>query len=109
MTSRRRQTMTAKLFEPWPAWVDRPVGVVLRIVGALSALAFGGLLVVLGNFGASYKQTSAIWDAQAIALVVAGVVIALAGLVWAFKPSRLTMGVAVAVVAVALLNPFSGM
>jgi hypothetical protein len=77
--------------------------VALRIVGALSALGFGALLVVLGNFSATFKQTPPVWDAQAVSLVVAGVVVALAVLAWAVWPGRLSVVVAVGAVAGTLL------
>ncbi len=101
--------MTEKLFEPWPAWVARRVGVSVRVVGGLVMLAFGGFLVSAGNFAATYKRTPPVWEAEAIALVVAGLAVALAGLVWAMLPSRFSLFLAVGVVAATLLSPWNAL
>lgn len=88
--------MNEKLFEAWPPWVERPLGIVFRIAGALGSLAFGGLLVFFGYFGASFKKTPAVWGTEEILMVVAGVMVATAGVAWAIRPSRFTMGAALA-------------
>ena len=54
------------LLEPWPPWVERPIGIVLRIAGALGDLLFGGLLVFFGYFGAIFKQTPPVWGTAEI-------------------------------------------
>lgn len=95
--------LSDKLFDTWPEWMQRPFGVIVRIAGALGALTFGGFLAFWGYFGATFKQTPPVWDVQDIALVVAGVVVALSGLSWAIRPSRLTMAVAVGAVFATLV------
>lgn len=82
--------MTETLFEPWPLWVERPLGIILRIVGGLGALAFGGVLVFFGYFGANFKQSPAVWGTEEIILVVAGAAMAIAGIAWAIRPCRFT-------------------
>lgn len=82
--------MTEQLFEPWPPWTHRPLGIVLRIAGALGSVALGGLLVFFGYFGATFKQTPPVWGTEEIVLVVAGVAMAVAGVAWAIRPCRFT-------------------
>lgn len=80
------------------------MGVFIRVVGALGSLVFGGLLVFFGYFGASFKQTPAVWGMEEIILVAAGVVVATAGLAFSIRPCRFTFYGAVGSVAAVLLT-----
>ena len=95
--------MTETLFEPWPPWTHRPFGIVFRIAGALGSLAFGALLVFFGYFGASFKKTPPVWGTEEILMVVAGAVVGIAGLAWAVRPCRFTLGAAIAAVTGVLI------
>lgn len=94
--------MTETLFEPWPPWVQRPVGILLRIAGALGAVAFGAVLVFVGYFGASYKKTPAVWGTEEITFAVAGVAMAIAGVAWAVRPCRFTFFGAIGILGAGL-------
>lgn len=87
-------TVTSNWTETWPRWSDKPSGIIVRIVGALSGLTLGGILVFLAYFGATFKKTVPDWNAENLAILGAGVTVAVAWAGWALRPSRLTLAIA---------------
>ena len=83
--------MDSKLLETWPRWAGKPSGIIVRIVGALSGLTAGGLLVFLAYFAATFKRNPPLWNAENLAILGSGVIVAVAWAGWALRPSRLTL------------------
>lgn len=91
------------LLQPWPGWVNKPVGVIFRIIGGLTGLTYGGLLAFWGYFGATFKKTPPQWKAEYVAMVAVGALVALGGMVWGVRPSKLTMWLAIGAVVASLV------
>jgi hypothetical protein len=68
---------------------------------ALIGLTVAAFMVFVGLFGATFKETPAEWDLEAIGAVVVGGVAGVSALAMAIRPSRLTIGSVFAVVLVA--------
>lgn len=71
-------------------WARRPIGLVLRAVLAIAGTAAGLILVAIGNFGATYKNDTPVWDFEATAFVVLGVFMIAGVILAAIRPNRRT-------------------
>lgn len=79
-------------------------GVVLRILYALGGSALGLALVWLGWFGASFENSSPVWDGEATTLLILGAAVIVATVYASIKPTvrnATVSGLVIALVPVA--------
>lgn len=81
--------------DTWPAWSRRWFGIALRVfAGVLGTLA-GVVLIVLANFGATFKKSQPEWDAESLAILFLGLATIAVAVAVTIRPSRLTVTLAV--------------
>lgn len=87
--------------ELWPAWSNRWYGWVGRVfIGSVGG-GLGLLLVVLADFGATYKKDVPEWGLEEVTFLVFGLAIVSASIWVLFRPARASIALlAVAVVGV---------
>lgn len=84
--------------ESWPGWSRRWYGAVARVVlGAVGVVAAAGL-VLLAQFGATFKRTVPEWDAEAVTFLILGLILGAASVWAAWRPSRASLSAFVTVV-----------
>lgn len=79
--------------EPWPGWAPKWYGIALRAVLGLLGTLVGLGLVVLANFGATYKKSPPEWNGENVTVLLLGTATIVVGLAVATKPSRLSVAV----------------
>lgn len=89
---------------PWPSWSGRWFGWLARSVIGFLGILFGASLVVLANFGATYKKTVPEWGAEELVFLSWGLVV-LGTSLWVFaRPSKVSWSVFVLSVIGTLLT-----
>ncbi len=87
--------------DPWPAWSRRWFGIALRVLAGGLGTFVGLALIMLANFGATFKKDQPEWDGESLTILFLGLATILTAIAVAVRPSRLTVAFAL-VTAVAI-------
>ncbi len=74
--------------DPWPSWYREWWGIAVRVLVAVGGIAAAAFATLLAIFSATYKKTPAEWNFENLSLMMVGILIGIAALWVALRPTR---------------------